>query len=216
LGVAGALATRGLDFGMYDTREDDLRRADEIVSRVLAIDPNSSRAHYIKGQILRARNRYEEAIIEYETVIALDPMTVTGRSDLARATILIGEPAGAIPLLEQAMKISPRDPSIGYIHFRLGLANLLLGNTDEAIQWSQKAVLTYIAPDEAYWDLGAALALKGDIAGAQAALAKAAQYRPHVATLTGVRGRPPSGRPKYSALLERTLIEGLRKAGWPE
>jgi len=51
----------------YAAPSDDLPRAEELVSRVLATNPNDPFAHYIKGQILRARKRYDEAIAEYET-----------------------------------------------------------------------------------------------------------------------------------------------------
>jgi hypothetical protein len=83
----------------------------------------------------------------------------------------------------------------------------------------EKAALTYYQPGYAYRNLAAALGLKGDIAGAQAALAKAAQYTPHSSTLTEVKRSVPctlSDRPKFVALVERTLIEGRRKAGIPE
>jgi tetratricopeptide (TPR) repeat protein len=148
-GMANVLAGRVLD-GFSDAREDDLRRAEELVSKALAVDPNNASAHSLKCGILRAQKRFDEAMVEYETVIALNPMNVWVRSHLARAKINNGQPAEAIPLLAQAMKISPRDPFIGYMHYRLGLANLLLGNVDEAIRWYAKAVLTYYEPAEAY------------------------------------------------------------------
>jgi tetratricopeptide (TPR) repeat protein len=214
-GLAGMLSGRVLD-GWSDAPEDDLRRAEDLVSRALAIDPNYFPAHNVKAQILRARKRYDEAIIEYETVIALYPMAASTRSHLARAKILIGEPAEAIPLLEEAIRISPRDPSIGFMHYRLGLANLLIGNTDEATRWYKKAVLTYYEPADAYAELAAALSLKGDKAGAQAALAEAAKLNPHETTLAWMRKNSLSNRPKFVELRERTLIEGLRKAGMPE
>jgi adenylate cyclase len=215
-GLASVLESRVLD-EWSDAREDDLRRAEDLVSRALAVEPNYFPAHFVKGQILRAQRHYDEAIAEYETVIALNPMAVGARSHLARAKILIGEPAEAIPLLEQALRISPRDSNIGYMHWRLGLANLLLGNTEEAIRWNEKAGLTYYAPADAYLNLAAALGLKGDKAGAQAALAEAAKHDPHASTtLAEVKRRRLSDRPKFVELSDRTVVEGLRKAGMPE
>jgi TolB-like protein/Tfp pilus assembly protein PilF len=219
IGMAGMLAARVLD-EFSDAPEDDLRRAEELVSKALAVDPNSWYAHLINGNILRAQKHYEEAIAEFETVIALNPNTVIGRSHLARAKILIGEPAEAVPLLEQAMKISPRDPNIGYQHFRLGLANLLLGNVDEAIRWYEKAAHTYNEPADVMnrqmhtWGLAPPLA--GDKAAAQAALAEAVKRKTDYATIAGVRKHSASNHPKYVALRERTGFEGLRKAGMPE
>jgi len=124
-GLADVLSERVLD-QWSDAREDDLRRAEDLVSRALAVDPNYFPAHFAKGQILRAQRHYEEAIVEYETVVALYPMAVSARSQLARAKIFIGEPAEAIPLLKQAMRISPLDHNIGFMQYRLGFANLFL------------------------------------------------------------------------------------------
>ena len=214
-GLADALSSGVLD-RYSDTREDDLRRANELVSRALAIDPDYYFAHHVRGNILRAEKRYDEAIAEYETELVLNPLSVSGLSHLARAKILVGEPAEAIPLLDQAMRISPFDPNIGYIQYRLGLANLLVGNTDEAIRWSEKAVLTYILPADAYWNLAAALALKGDKTAAQAALAEAIKRQPDCTTIAKVKDVYLLNRPKFAALVDRTVIEGLRKAGLPE
>src|SRR5262249_36899942 len=105
---------------------------------------------------------------------------------------------------------------IGFMHYRLGLANLLLGNVDEAIRWYEKAVQTYFLPADAYLELGAAISLKGDKAAAQVALAEAVRRQPDYATIAGARKHSISNRPKFVELQERTLIEGLRKAGMPE
>jgi tetratricopeptide (TPR) repeat protein len=154
VGLSAALSSR-VNNGFSDAPEDDLRRADELVSSVLADEPNNPAAHRMKGTILGAQKRFEEAATEYETNIALDPTAVNGYAHLAWMKVLIEEPAKAIPLLEQAMKISPRDPfSIPLIQMRLGLANLLLGNSDEAIRWSEKAVLKAPYPGQAYRNRG--------------------------------------------------------------
>src|SRR5262249_42942859 len=214
-GMANVLTSRVFD-EFSETPEDDLRRADELASRALAIDPNDAYAHQIKGNILRAQKHYDEAIVEYETAIALSPMNVGSRVHLARMKILIGEPAEAIPLLEQAMRINPRDPFAATTESRLGLANLLLGNTDEAIRWCKKAVLTDMNFFDAYRNLAAALALTGDNTAAQGVLAEAIKRDPDHATIAKVKSRSPSDRPKFVELRDRTMIAGLRKAGMPE
>jgi TolB-like protein/DNA-binding winged helix-turn-helix (wHTH) protein len=216
-GLADALVSAVQDF-FSDTPEDDLRRAKELVSAALAIDPNYAYAHHIRANILRFEKQHDQAIAEYELELALDPFAVVARSHLAWTKILVGEPAEAIPLLDQAMRISPLNENIGLIYARLGFANLLLGNTDEAIRWSEKAVPTYRRQQNAYRSLAAALALKGDQTAAQAALAEAIKRQPEWTTIAKVRAQllDFSDRPKFVELLDRTLIEGLRQAGLPE
>ena len=43
-----------------------------------------------------------------------------------------------IPLVEQAIRLSPRDPGIGSFYHLIGAAHLLQSDTDEAIVWLEK------------------------------------------------------------------------------
>jgi tetratricopeptide (TPR) repeat protein len=49
----------------------DLKRADTLASQALAASPGSTPAHLAKGQLLRVERRCDEAIPEFEMVIAL-------------------------------------------------------------------------------------------------------------------------------------------------
>ena len=53
----------------------DLKRADELVSRALVLDPNYARAHSLKGGILMYQ-RHDESVAEYERALSLDPAMV--------------------------------------------------------------------------------------------------------------------------------------------
>ena len=63
--------------------KDDLIRADELVSRALALAPNYARAHSFRAGMLRAQGRPDEAIAEHERALALDPALVTAYGGLA-------------------------------------------------------------------------------------------------------------------------------------
>ena len=69
--LAIELTARVLD-NMTDTAAADIARAEELAGQALAASPRSGLAHYAKGQVLRAQNRYGEAISEYETAIAFN------------------------------------------------------------------------------------------------------------------------------------------------
>jgi TolB-like protein len=49
-----------------------LARAKTLADRALTALPSDPLAHYAKGQVLRAQQRFEEAVPEYETVVALN------------------------------------------------------------------------------------------------------------------------------------------------
>jgi Flp pilus assembly protein TadD len=63
-------------------QKGDLERADELVSKALALDPNWTSPHVVKGAILRFQPRYPEAVAEHERALALDPSNVTAAGDL--------------------------------------------------------------------------------------------------------------------------------------
>jgi TolB-like protein len=69
--LAIALAVRVLD-GMTDSAAADLARAEALVGQALVTSPGSPQAHFAKGHLRRAQNRFEEAIPEYEAVLAFN------------------------------------------------------------------------------------------------------------------------------------------------
>ena len=229
LKLADALVDKVLDLcPPCDAPEADLRRADDLASQVLALhinDVNDADAHRIKGQILRAQaqvlgmqGRLAQAAAEYQAADALYPNNPIILRGLGRAKNRIGEPAEAIPALERSTRLTSSDVSIiGANYEELGIAHLMLGHIDEAIRWYEKA-LPYTYRGVAYLEMGAALALKGDRAAAQATLAEAARRNPEFTTIANIRRDYASfsPEPKCLALLEQSLIKGLRKAGVPE
>src|SRR4029077_11960192 len=56
-----------------------LKRADELMSRALAIDPDDAVAHLVKGNILQSEGRTEEAVAEHERALAIDPSEAYGQ-----------------------------------------------------------------------------------------------------------------------------------------
>src|SRR5262249_41082298 len=67
--LASVLISRVLE-GLASSRETDTARAQGLIEQVLATSPRYPRAHFVKGQLLRRQGRYEEAVTEYETVLA--------------------------------------------------------------------------------------------------------------------------------------------------
>ena len=110
--LASLLAGRVLD-NMTDTAAADIARAEGLAGQALAASPRSPLAHQAKGQVLRAQRRYAEAIPEYETVLALDRNLVYSFFALGQCKLYTGSIEETIPLVERAIRLSPRDPSLG-------------------------------------------------------------------------------------------------------
>jgi adenylate cyclase len=110
--LASLLAARVLD-NMTDMAAADILRAERLAGLALAVSPRNPLAHYAKGQVLRAQGRPAEAIPEYETALASDHNWVNAYSALSYCKLYSGLIDGVIPLVEQAIRLSPRDPEIG-------------------------------------------------------------------------------------------------------
>jgi class 3 adenylate cyclase/TolB-like protein/Tfp pilus assembly protein PilF len=197
-------------------REGDIRRAEELVSRALAIAPNSHGAHHAKAEVLLAQKRFEEAIIEEEKSLALNPSFVSAYTGLCTASSFLGRPKEAVEYADKAIRLSPRDPLLYVFHLEKGFALLLLHQDDQAIEWLRRAVAA--APQ---WPLPQAL-LASSLAmtGHEQ---EAAETLKRYLSLSGTRARTiavwrkqlPSDNPVFVAYAAR-LVEGLRKAGLPE
>jgi DNA-binding winged helix-turn-helix (wHTH) protein len=135
---AVSLVGRVLD-GMTGSATADIERAEALVGHALASSHSNPRVHFAKGQVFRAQHRYEEAIAEYETVLALNRNWVLVIAALGWCKFLTGSIEEAISLHEQTIRLSPRDPGIGNWYDRIGRIHLLQSRTDEAIVWLEKA-----------------------------------------------------------------------------
>jgi TolB-like protein len=107
------------------TAEADIMRAEGLAAQALAAAPRSALAHYAKGQVLRNQRRYAEAIPEYEIVLASNPNWVFVSYALGQCKTYTGSIEETIPLVERAIRLSPRDPNLGIWHNTMGRAHLL-------------------------------------------------------------------------------------------
>ncbi|MFL5266839.1 MAG: tetratricopeptide repeat protein [Stellaceae bacterium] len=215
--LAIELAARALD-SMTDTAAADVARAKDLAERALAASPRSSLARFAKGQVLRAQHRHEEAILEYETVIALNRNWAHAYSHLGWCKFMTGSIEELIPAQQQAIRLSPRDPQIGLFYSRIGRAHLLQSCLDEAIIWCERARNATPAAAIFRSFLASAYALKGDIERAAAEFAEARRLvaDDRYASIARLRAVEPTGVPKIRALFEATYFAGLRKVGLPE
>jgi adenylate cyclase len=203
---------------MTDTEVADISRAEELIGQALAAAPENPSAHYAKGQLLRFQRRCVEAISEYETALAYNRNNVGALSHTAECKILLGLMDEAVPLLEQAIRLSPRDPYLHEVYLRLGRARLLQSLTDDAIVWLEKARSTHPTYPPVHPWLAAAYGLKGETDHAAAELAEARRLF-GVGSMSSIARLRVDSRfetPAGHALRDATYFTGLRKAGMPE
>jgi adenylate cyclase len=217
--LAGTLASRVMDF-MTDSPVADIARADDLAGQALAASPRSWLAHMAKGQVLRAQRRWEEGIPEYEFVLASNRNYPRALHALGQCKLFAGSIEETIPLTEQAIRVSPRDPVIGVWYAQIGKVHLLQSRIDEAIVWLEKARNHVPTIPTVHVDLASAYALIGVTERAVAELAEARRLTrdDRFSSIASLRAARIYGvlRPKISELYETTYFAGLRKAGMPE
>ena len=210
--------------GLIADRKADLQRADEVVSRMLARDPNDHYALSSKGHILQNQAHDDDAIAEHERSLALDPADADTFVGLAFDYLLLGQFEKSLEFFDRTIRLSPLDPALLLWYGGKSSAYFGLKQYDQAIDLARRSIAinpNYV-PD-AHANLVAALALSGREAEAREAL-----QRYLALTASGKLRTIAAWRAYYEARVDehhkdpRVLdshdraIEGLRKAGMPE
>jgi adenylate cyclase len=115
------------------------------------------------------------------------------------------------------LRLSPRDPLVWSFYWALGACQLVLDRVDEAVDFFRKARAAHPRLWWLHLWLAVALGLKGDLDEAKAALAESLRINPSVDSLAHWRAQfLATYSPQAWALLEKTWVVGLRRAGFPD
>jgi adenylate cyclase len=199
---------------------DDLDRADGLVSRALSWDPNYAPAHLVKAFALQSQFRLDEAIAEDRRAFGLDPSLVEAYWHAGFVMRRLGEFQTSLEYIDKAIRLSPRDPFRASWYADKAGTHLALKQYDQAIEWARHAIEITPNEDVPYLYLIVALALTGQESEAHEALQR---YLSNpgagrtMATWNSRRAQYVDERtdPRYVDYWDR-LMEGLRKAGLPE
>jgi len=218
--LADALASRVLD-QMSDAVTADVARADELAGQALAASSRSPLAHHAKGQVLRAQRRWAEALPEYETAFASNHNWLGALNAIAYCKFYLGSLDEVIPLMEQAIRLSPRDPQIGLFYHQIGRVHVLQSRVELAIPWLERARNAIPEVTYVHAMLTSAYALKGDSGRAVAELAQLSRGRhPSIARTRSTRISAyqryrPYMRPLFSTACARPACRRNDRRGPP-
>jgi non-specific serine/threonine protein kinase len=93
----------------FDSREENLRRADEASARALELGADLAESHAARGLAVSLSKRYEEAEREFEEAVRLNPHLFEAYYFYARTCFTQGKREKATRLYEKACKVSPDD-----------------------------------------------------------------------------------------------------------
>jgi adenylate cyclase len=215
--IAGAARVDMSDYILgWSDQQDLYARAMQRVDQALLLNPNQAAAHYAKAILIMIKAKPDdrasatEMISEAEATLRADPSFARAYHPMAVGETLLGRYEQAMSNLEQAMRISPRDPYLGVWHMEMGRLFLALRRTDAAVQEGIMAIDSGYRTALGYAALAAFYATANKAPEAKAALAEALKLNPKFsvawldAHLPGFIDSPPGFR------------EALIKAGLPE
>jgi tetratricopeptide (TPR) repeat protein len=159
--------------------------------------------------------RAAQAIAEFEHTLALDRNSAFSHSAIGYAKHLLGRNAETEAHINEALRLSPRDPFAHTWLVWVGCAKVALKADKEAAVWLRRGLEANRNYSVAHFQLAAVLARLGEMDGAGAAVKAGLALDPNFTIRRFRGGNARSDDPMYLAARERQC-EGMRLAGVPE
>jgi adenylate cyclase len=211
--LASVLAIDVLN-GWNGAGQAEVNRAEAAAKKAISLDHNNPLAHHALGLVHRLHGDHKAAFDAFNEAIKIDQNFAKAYSQAANSLVFLGKPKDAIPLVERAAILSPRDPSFGMFLWVKGRAYFTLGDYPNAIKALAESVR--VRPNLWYtqaW-LAAAYALVDRNPEARKALVPFRKNFPqyNLARITEYYKEEQYQNPTLEAASAQ-LLSGLRKAG---
>jgi TolB-like protein len=214
--LLGFADTHMSEVNMYasDDRAGQIRAAEAAATRALMLAPDNANAHVTYGTVLYAMCAPEHALREFKLAIGLDGNLAIAHAYLGLMKFFLGRAGETRAHVEEAIRLSPRDPLLFRWHFFIGLADIYLGRVVHGIESMRKSVEINPNWGLSQFVLAGALALAGLLTEAAEVCSTAQRLVPNF-TIAKYRAEAISDNPVYLAQREY-FDKGLRLAGVPE
>jgi adenylate cyclase len=197
-------------FGWGDRPAASHARLGEAARKAVAIDDSDAAAHTALAIYDLFSGRHEEARRRLLRALDLDPNSVFARGYLGASYAFGGDYDAALPHLDEAIRLSPRDPLLIIWYLCKGWAALLTQRYEEAVEFASRAAEANPEFPDIYAVLAAANGQLGRVDAARAALDQLSRRMPALTT-----NDERLNRPFRRAEHREWFLEGLRKAGMP-
>jgi tetratricopeptide (TPR) repeat protein len=193
-------------FGWTDPETDYDAKILGQADRSIALARDNAWAYGVKSVYLNMTLRPSDALRVANAGLALNSNNAYLFAQRAIAENYSRQFEQAKSDVEQAMRLSPRDPRIGTWHNLMADAELGLGHLDAAIDEANKAIDAGWRVFYSYLNLAAAHAMKGDMDRAKTPLAEARRLNPKL-SVKWLTAREPFRQPAFDALRRAGLSE---------
>ena len=193
------------------TTEEILAEAAQAAKLAVQLEDNNALAHTVLGRIYDLQFDGEAGVAECETAIGLNPNLAIAHHELGFVLNSVGRYADAVSCFDQAIRLSPNDPSRWNFYLLRGFSMYAIGELETSIKDAKDAAR--MRPT-AFWPLlilAASSAALGRMDEAQAAIEETLARKPDctIAFVENVnKGHPADHDDRF--------LSDLRKAGLPE
>jgi TolB-like protein/class 3 adenylate cyclase len=213
--VGMGLVDANVAIGFFtDDRAARFAAAEAAATEALSLAPEHPLAHLCMGIVLGFTNRAGQGIAECERALALDRNLAGAHSVIAQSKLFIGQGEETEGHIQEALRLSPRDPWVFVWMVIVGFAKSLLGRPEEAISSLRRSIESNRNYPPCRFILAAALANLDRMEEARSEVGAGLALDPKF-TIASFQAANWSDNPTYLAQRVQ-LIEGMRKAGVPE
>jgi adenylate cyclase len=197
--------------GYSDRREEAVEQAYLAAKRSVALDDKDPFGHWALARAHFLRREHELALAELEAALDLNPSFAQAHYLRGWVLSVAGRPEEALPHLDKAYRLSPRDPLLFAFMTVRAQTLIIMGRHEEALEWATRAARQSNVHFHALGPLVSSLGHLGRIDEAKRALSDILRLRPDYSRRLIETSFPYRHRED----LERYL-GGLRKAGLPD
>jgi DNA-binding SARP family transcriptional activator len=204
--------TMGLAFGTLPSKPEHIERALHLAEAAVRAVPDDEIARVILSFALEAAGRIDEAIVECQHAISLNPSYPSARGDIAELYALSGRVNEALHEANEAIRLGAHDVIDFWRHHSMVVALLAGGNDRRALDVARKVMRTKpgFVRGALYW--AAAAAATGNSEEASRAIHHCLSQLPHL-NLSNVS---PGFVPRYVKDHHHSrFLEMLSRAGLP-
>jgi adenylate cyclase len=197
-------------FGWGDGPAESHARLGEAARKAVGADDSDAMAHTALAIFDLFSGRHEEARRRLHRALDLDPNSMFARGYLGISYAFGGDREAALPHLDEAIRLSPRDPLLIIWHLCRGWAALAAERYEEAVEFAMRAAEANPEFPDIYAVLASANGHLGQGGRARAAVGQLLRRMPGLTA-----SDPRLDRPFAREADRERFLEGLRKAGMP-
>jgi TolB-like protein/class 3 adenylate cyclase len=214
IGIAHVEWAVALSF-LVDDRAARFAAAEAAAVKALNLAPENAFAHLALGAVQTFTDRAAQGVGQCERALELDRNLASAHATIGNGKLQLGQAEETEAHIQDALRLSPRDPFAYMWCFVAGAAKLRLGGEEESVVWLRRSVETNQNFPGGHFYLAAALARLGRPLEARTEAQAGLALNPTFTISRFRAGAPRADSPAAIAGYER-IIDGLRKAGVPE